>query len=88
MHSYHYLIAIVLSLQTLAYLCCVGHWSTMYHSGALIVNSGKLLLPALTAAARLVTGVLYIPLAQVGVTSAWSCVGRVLNWQVHVGQLR
>jgi len=57
----------------------------MYHSGALIVNSGKLLLPALTAAARLVTGVLYIPLAQVGGTSAWSCIGRVLklmNWQV------
>ena len=41
----------------------------MYHSGALIVSSGKLLLPALSAAARLVTGVLYIPLAQVRCTS-------------------
>ena len=38
----------------------------MYKTGALIVNSSKLLLPALTAAARLVSGVLYIPLDYVG----------------------
>ena len=34
----------------------------MYKTGALIVSSSKLLLPALAAAARLVTGVLYVPL--------------------------
>ena len=34
----------------------------MYKTGALIVSSNKLLLPALAAAARLVTGVLYVPL--------------------------
>lgn len=34
----------------------------MYKTGALIVGSSKLLLPALTAAARLVSGVLYVPL--------------------------
>ena len=38
----------------------------MYKTGALIVNSSKLLLPALTAAARLVSGVLYVPLDYVG----------------------
>ena len=34
----------------------------MYKTGALIVSSSKLLLPALAAAARVVSGVLYIPL--------------------------
>ena len=34
----------------------------MYKTGALIVSSSKLLLPALVAAARLVSGVLYVPL--------------------------
>ena len=34
----------------------------MYQTGALIVESSKLLLPALTAAARVVSKVLYIPL--------------------------
>ena len=34
----------------------------MYKTGALVVNSSKLLLPALTAAARVVSGVLYVPL--------------------------
>ena len=36
----------------------------MYQKGALIVHSRKVLLPALAAASRLVSGVLYIPLAQ------------------------
>lgn len=35
----------------------------MYQTGALIVHSSKVLLPALTAASRLVSGVLYVPLA-------------------------
>ena len=34
----------------------------MYKTGALVVNSSKLLLPALAAAARVVSGVLYVPL--------------------------
>lgn len=34
----------------------------MYQTGALIVESGKLLLPALAAASRIVSKVLYIPL--------------------------
>ena len=34
----------------------------MYQTGALIVESSKLLLPALAAASRVVSGVLYIPL--------------------------
>lgn len=38
----------------------------MYKTGALIVSSGKLLLPALAAATRMVTGVLYVPLDYVG----------------------
>lgn len=38
----------------------------MYKTGALIVSSSKLLLPALAAAARLVSGVLYVPLDYVG----------------------
>ena len=36
--------------------------SQMYKTGALIVNSNKLLLPALAAASKVVSGVLYIPL--------------------------
>lgn len=36
----------------------------VYSTGALIVSSRKLLLPSLTAAARLVNGVLYVPLIQ------------------------
>ena len=35
----------------------------MYQTGALIVHSSKVLLPALSAASRLVSGVLYVPLA-------------------------
>ncbi len=35
----------------------------MYKTGALVVSSGKVLLPALSAASRLVTEVLYVPLA-------------------------
>lgn len=38
----------------------------MYKTGALIVSSRKLLLPALAAAARVVSGVLYIPLDLTG----------------------
>ena len=38
----------------------------MYKTGALIVSSSKLLLPALAAAARVVSGVLYVPLDYVG----------------------
>ncbi len=35
----------------------------MYQTGALVVHSSKVLLPALAAASRLVSGVLYVPLA-------------------------
>jgi len=35
----------------------------MHKRGALVVNSGKILLPALSAASRLVSEVLYVPLA-------------------------
>ena len=42
----------------------------MYKTGALIVSSSKLLLPALAAAARLVTGVLYVPLNYVERTTS------------------
>ena len=35
----------------------------MYQTGALIVHSSKVLIPALAAASRLVSGVLYVPLA-------------------------
>ena len=35
----------------------------MYQTGALVVESSRALLPALTAACRLVSGVLYVPLA-------------------------
>lgn len=35
----------------------------MYQTGALVVHSSKVLLPALEAASRLVSGVLYVPLA-------------------------
>lgn len=42
----------------------------MYRTGALIVNSSKLLLPALAAAAKLVTGVLYIPLGYLPLASS------------------
>lgn len=35
----------------------------MYKTGALVVESSKVLIPALTAACRLVSGVLYVPLA-------------------------
>ncbi len=39
--------------------------SQMYHTGALVVSSNAVLLPALAAATKLVTGVLYVPLVQV-----------------------
>ena len=52
----------------------------MYKTGALIVSSSKLLLPALAAAARLVSGVLYIPLDYVGrATGAIGAEGTVLD---------
>ena len=35
----------------------------MYQTGALVVNGSKTLLPALAAASKLVSGVLYVPLA-------------------------
>ena len=35
----------------------------MYRTGALLVSSSKVLLPALTAASKLISGVLYVPLA-------------------------
>ncbi len=37
----------------------------MYRTGALVVSSSAVLMPALAAAAKLVTGVLYVPLIQV-----------------------
>ena len=37
----------------------------MYRTGALVVSSSTLLMPALAAAAKLVTGVLYVPITQV-----------------------
>lgn len=44
----------------------------MYKTGALLLSSSKLLLPALAAASRLVTGVLYIPLDYVERVAALS----------------
>lgn len=47
----------------------------MYQTGALIVHSSKVLLPALAAASRLVSGVLYVPLTYHNPNTSRTAVG-------------